>query len=121
MSDSKMSTEQLHNDFQELKQEVRQQGSVQRDMRDAILILTENQKKIDAYHEKLERNDQITQAQEVRISLVEAKVLTHEEKMKNLPETNVAVKWGIAIAGVIGTGVIAFMFKVLSDIASKVS
>lgn len=117
MSSEKMSTEQVHNDLLELKQDVRALASIQSDMRDNIVMLTENQKRIEEIYAKQHSLEQSTHSTDVRMSIVETelktmntKLSTYDEKMKNIPESTFitkAVMWfvGVVIAALTVGGI----------------
>lgn len=117
MSSEKMSTEQVHNDLLELKQDVRALASIQSDMRDNIVMLTENQKRIEEIYAKQHNLEQSAHSTDVRMSIVETelktmntKLSTYDEKMKNIPESTFitkAVMWfvGVVIAALTVGGI----------------
>lgn len=117
MSSEKMSTEQVHNDLLELKQDVRALASIQSDMRDNIVMLTENQKRIEEIYAKQHSLEQSAHSTDVRMSIVETelktmntKLSTYDEKMKNIPESTFitkAVMWfvGVVIAALTVGGI----------------
>ena len=117
MSSEKMSTEQVHNDLLELKQDVRALASIQSDMRDNIVMLTENQKRIEEIYAKQYSLEQSAHSTDVRMSIVETelktistKLSTYDEKMKNIPESTFitkAVMWfvGVVIAALTVGGI----------------
>lgn len=112
-----MSTEQVHNDLLELKQDVRALASIQSDMRDNIVMLTENQKRIEEIYAKQHSLEQSAHSTDVRMSIVETelktmntKLSTYDEKMKNIPESTFitkAVMWfvGVVIAALTVGGI----------------
>lgn len=125
-----MSQEQLHNDLLDLKEEVKRQGNIQSDMRDAILILTETSKQLSSVQQKQEEHSRINQNQEVRISLLEqslttlnstVNLFTNELKPLNTASTQntMITKAAVTVTLLVVSGVGGLVFKILYDIASK--
>jgi TolA-binding protein len=112
MSNRSPSPDQVHNDLKKLEAKVDEMVSVQSDMRDNILILTENQKEIKRLHETQAEQGRSIQDMNLRLTLTEAATANHKEKLKGVSESKLVNRAVIFIAGVIATGLIGLVFKV---------
>lgn len=112
MSNETPSTNQVHNDLRKLERKVDEVMSVQSDMRDNILILTENQKEIKRLHETQAEQGRNIQDINLRLTVNETATANHTEKLKGVSESKLVNRAVIFIAGVIATGLIGLVFKV---------
>lgn len=106
-------SEQVHSDLQGLKAEVKEMASVQSDMRDAILILTENFKSLEAINRKLYDHDSALQDLRIRTSVLETAISSHNESLKGIHETKLVNRALVFLSGLIATGIIGLIFKVV--------
>lgn len=104
---------QVHNELQGLKADVKDLASVQSDMRDAILILTENFKNLEAVNKKLYEHDKDIQDLRIRTSILESAVNNYNESLKGIHETKLVNRALVFLAGLIATGIISLTFKVV--------
>lgn len=118
-----MSNEQLHQDVVELKGEMKEIVSVMRNLSDAVIILTENQKRIDTLLLKQDEQDKQFRTLDVRLSLTEAKVIAHEDKIKDLPQSTFISKATLWVGGLIVSGLVlggfSLVYKLLENVITK--
>ena len=101
-------------ELQRLEQKIDQMASVQTDLRDAVIILTENQKRIEKLHEIQIEQGRMLQEHNVRLSIVEVATNSHGVKLEGIAETKLVNRAIVFLSGLIATGVIGLGFKMVS-------
>lgn len=103
----------VQSEIRKLEDKVDNLANIQSDMRDAILILTENQKKIEQVQATQEEHRSQLQAQEIRLVLVETATAKHSDKLEGVSESKFINRAIIFVAGLIATATVGLIFKVL--------
>ncbi len=104
---------QLHDDISSVKEELKENRKIQSDMRDAILILTENQKRMDEIHNWKESINGWKSETNTDIALIQKQLDNHHILMQSVPQNTFTNKVIGAISMIIGAGLISYIVNIL--------